>query len=526
MTGRKKSNFPGITTIPSDATLDFVSSGVNYKITLSDFLAALNVTGSIVQDGDPTSTPVLGTQGTVNNIRNLKNGPGVKSSVNAQNGITLEHNFIQDPDGFALMHNPTAERPTLVSLVEGDGIDLSLDGAALTLSVSGLAAASQVVPINALSDFPNAVSGVITLEPNSAYLLTNSVSTSSRFVLQDGTALISYSPTIATLTYTGTGTMLTAVDARAVLGGASFSCPSGQFLDISETGAGNTKIFTVANCEVQECASLGTLNNLFGANVTNSSALDCDQGLTFAGTGWSLISLNEFGMISTNAAFVGVDLTGVISDGIEIANPFMAAPAGGIAVKGDAASANITAGNLGTLTGGNFPGSITPESGITVATAVRWRSLNNDGLPDTRPDGLLSMQGNATVTVISASSTDGSNAVLIAGAWDVGEVSHMAGTVAGRLTSTGERDVRFPVTASVSVEPASGTNVTISVYMVVDGVVDTDSRRTGTASSGSPTSVTLPWQLTFSEGTYAEVYVENNDNSTDILVSSGILRVN
>ena len=49
--GRKESEFPASTTLPSGAYLTYFAGGVNYKIDLSSFQAALSVTGSIVQTG-------------------------------------------------------------------------------------------------------------------------------------------------------------------------------------------------------------------------------------------------------------------------------------------------------------------------------------------------------------------------------------------------------------------------------------------------------------------------------------------
>ena len=86
---RKISKFPANTVIPSDAVLTFVSGATNFKITLSDFLAALNVTGTIVQEGAVSSIPVLDTQGSVHKIRNLKGGTGIDIFVNPDNGITI-----------------------------------------------------------------------------------------------------------------------------------------------------------------------------------------------------------------------------------------------------------------------------------------------------------------------------------------------------------------------------------------------------------------------------------------------------
>jgi len=87
--GRRKSNFPADTGIPSGATFDFVSNGANYKISIEQLQLALNVTGSIVQVGEVTSVPVLDTQGSVHGIRNLVAGDGIAIEITPENGIKI-----------------------------------------------------------------------------------------------------------------------------------------------------------------------------------------------------------------------------------------------------------------------------------------------------------------------------------------------------------------------------------------------------------------------------------------------------
>ena len=66
----------------------------------------------------------------------------------------------------------------------------------------------------------------------------------------------------------------------------------------------------------------------------------------------------------------------------------------------------------------------------------------------------------------------------------------------------------------------------MSAYLAINGTIVAASRRQGTGSAGGPTSITLPWQHTFATNDYVEVFVENNTNATDILVSTAIGRVN
>jgi hypothetical protein len=126
--GVKQSDFTAQTSIPSGSFLGFFANGYNYKISYTNFLSGLGVTGTIVQDGAVTGTPVLDVQGTVNNIRNLEDGAGIVTNVSAENGIEIAHNFTVDTTGEPLMLNISDPSPTFVSLVAGSGINLTTVG--------------------------------------------------------------------------------------------------------------------------------------------------------------------------------------------------------------------------------------------------------------------------------------------------------------------------------------------------------------------------------------------------------------
>jgi hypothetical protein len=86
-------------------------------------------------------------------------------------------------------------------------------------------------------------------------------------------------------------------------------------------------------------------------------------------------------------------------------------------------------------------------------------------------------------------------------------------------------DEVMPVDVIVYVEPVSGTNILITAYIALNGSVITNSEKQVSVSAGTPLPASIPWQINFSENDYVEVYVENNTNTTNILVSEGVSRV-
>ena len=123
--GRKKSEFIAKDTVQAGGYLDYVVNGTNYKISYDNFVANLGVTGSIVQEGAVTGTAILDVDGTINQIRNLESGSGIVTSVSAENGAKISHNFTANADGLPILLNTTAASPTIASIVAGSGISVT-----------------------------------------------------------------------------------------------------------------------------------------------------------------------------------------------------------------------------------------------------------------------------------------------------------------------------------------------------------------------------------------------------------------
>ena len=208
--GVRQSDFEALTSVTPGSYFGFFYNGYNYKITYANFISGLGVTGTIVQDGDVTGTPVLDVSGTVNNIRNLENGTGIACSVSAQNGITVAHNFTVNATGSPLMLNTTALSPTFVSLVAGTGITLT--AASSTITITNAPAVAQV-------------RGQVYMQGNATATVIASTATP---VLVAGTWTVDMSTnanctTAGRITYTGTTTQILTINAALSLDPASGS---------------------------------------------------------------------------------------------------------------------------------------------------------------------------------------------------------------------------------------------------------------------------------------------------------------
>jgi len=513
--GRKKSNFPAKTTVESGASFDYFLNGVNYKITFADLLPELGATGTIVQEGG-TGTPVLDPVGTVNKIRNIQDGSGITASVSPSNGVELDHNFVAssgaDRDVFA---NVTATQPLIRGLTEGNGISLTLDGDNINIASTSAPSTSKLVFISSKDDFPAPSSGVITLDSNTRYQMVDDVNLGTdRIVLQDTTFLTGSGVGVTTLTYTGSGDMLTSSNAAISVESMTISCVSGTVFNIS----GTTQVCRFEDVVVSQCLNVGTVNGTIPRFTFFTTPNVTGTGITFSGNipnllyGPCLINLNAGTMF---------DLGSATFDSLTLDSVTCGVASGATFISGLTGSGNVNAGGTAQINFCRFSGLGTILNNISADDAL-WEFTKNDDIPDTRPDGLLSMQGNATNTVISVATTP----VLVAGTWTEDLASQFSSTAAGRLTYTGGKDATLPISFSISMSPISGGAQTIAAYVAINGSVVSGSKRTVSTSGGSDLSVTGLWQEKLSTNDYVEVFVANDSATNDILVSSAVFRIN
>jgi hypothetical protein len=372
--------------------------------------------------------------------------------------------------------------------------------------------------VNSKGDLPSPVGGVITLAAETLYVLGDDINLGTdRLVFSDGSILSGIDSLNILLDYTGTGDMMTFSDVTARVDCLAISCANGRIFNWSCT---SLKIFRASDITVVDCDKLGVFNSVDGVlRFTNfSPASITTDGIEFIGDFRSFLYDTSATTIAAGAIFN----LGVATFDSFIADTVLATLNGSSnLVSGAAASANINAGGIGLIERMRVSGTGTTLAGISPDDAL-WEFAGNDDIQNTRPDGLLSLQGNATATTITVAGTP----VLIAGTWTVERASQFTGTAGGRLTYNGGKNAVLPISGSFTVEPVSGGAVNIAIEVAVNGVAVANSKRVGNASAGNPTSISIPWQEDFATADSVEWFVTNEDTTVDVLVSSGTGRVN
>jgi len=321
-------------------------------------------------------------------------------------------------------------------------------------------ASTKTVIISVESDFPTAVAGVITLAADTQYLLVQDITTASRFIMQEDTTITGTESLNITFTYTGTGDMFTGVNVTNRISNIAISCATGRVLNWSTNVF---KIFRMNDVTIVACDKIALMNSTGGVGVcrfTNVSPAEVTtDGIELTGSWNTFLHEISAATISGGAYF---NLGTATFSAFVVDLPLAALASGTNLITGATGSANINAGGIGLVTRALTSGAGIPLNGVTVDDAL-WNFRNNDDIADTRPDGLLSMQGNATNTVIATQGVP----VLVAGVWVVESTSQMTGTTAGSLTYNGGKDAKLPITVSVTIAPVSGGTVAVSIYCII-----------------------------------------------------------
>ena len=369
------------------------------------------------------------------------------------------------------------------------------------------------------SDFLVQDASTITLSENATYFISADFTTSKNIIPLNGSSWTSGSIDAATVSFTGTGAMFQGENVSFYIYNASVDPGiTREAFSFTDNSAFTSK-FLCETVQVENCLRWGTFTGMQIAEMDNSNSPNAQGGVVFVGANNTLFSFNKFALTSTNAGFKGIDLGSSTAVILEFSNLFFVAPVGAFGISGLANSGNVPAGRLGMVSNSEFIGGMTDLENIDVDD-IRWQFTSNSPTADTQPDAMLSLTANAVETVIAVANTP----VLVAGTWVVERVSQYTGTTAGRYTYDAGKDLTTPADVVVDIEPVSGTNKDLTVYVALNGSIITNSGRKIRVDSGNPLPVTCIWQFKLSTSDFVEVYVENNTDTVNILVSGAISR--
>lgn len=508
----KKSDFTQVNDSQSTDTFDFVRNGQNLKISQTELIQALGLTGELQTRGEVAAIPVLRVIASENYIRNILGTRGIAVSVSAQDGVQVGHNFTVDTTGVPIMINEGADSPTFRSFQAGAGINISGSGNIVQISSSEIPATTKTVVVTVIGDFPAPVGDLITLDANTQYFLQNDVSSAFRFQMSSNTVLAGSDANLCQLEYTGIGTMITATDVSFKTGDIRLTANSGTMFDVSSTsGLHNYRSFNV----FFDANIMGSFDNMNIVDFEAAEFTAITDGFSFTNN-FTVIRYALMAFIMPSGAGTAIDLGTCTCTSFAIENCLSAVSTSGYVLDGALSSGNINTGGLATLTRIVDVGTSTFLNNISSYDSL-WEMLQNTSIPDSN-SVMLATHGGATLT-IGALGTP----VIVGATW-VTEVDHrFTTTVGGRFTYTG-RGKQLSITASITADIATGID-DVSFFVYINGVQITNSRVTREFDAGNPGNMSLIWTDYLDTNDYVELWAQNDDAAVDITIINLTLRI-
>ena len=372
---------------------------------------------------------------------------------------------------------------------------------------------SNTVAVNSASDFPAAVTGVITLADNTVYVISGTISISDTLTPGTGSSIVSLESHSNELIYTGTGSMFKGVNKSLHVTGLSVRCATGTLLDFTDTAPLKDSVIEFVNVEFTQTKHVGLCTDIkqlryfacvYDDIITTGHTFAGDIEQVFAGA-------SDFVMNAASPVFdlgsATFDLMWSTDFQVKLLN------AGATFVTGLASGANINVSGTGQLVNGLYLGTGSALSGVT-ADDLLWFFHNNSTIANTAPDAVIYMVNNATETVISTQNVP----VPVLGTFSEHRASHFSTTAAGRITYLGMQDHRTTISASLSAKTASGADKDITVYVALNGSIIANSAISNNAKLATKNNTVMIWKDVMTTNDYIEIWVENNDDTANILV--------
>lgn len=374
---------------------------------------------------------------------------------------------------------------------------------------------NNIVFVSEKSDFPTAVSGVITLNPNTIYflvaevdLLGDSIATSS------GNSLIGGGADVSILKSTGLVGDLITIDNDFLVSDISFMDVVGTVLDVNSSGGA----ITPPRMVIRYCEFVGNLNNITTGSTNFLTAQDC----VFNGGTIDILAdivnvvFSTCLFISDGQAYNMVELgsSAVVTNRIrfDYSTFQVIGSTTGININ-ISATIPVDSYILDTI---DFLGNGTYLQGIGQSyfdNEPRW--TNCRGIVNTSAVSNFYMTNNATVTPIATINTP----VKILGTTNANSINQKFTHTDNRLTYVGALQNDFEVNIVMSFETTTN-NKKFGLYIAINGVVNTASLIYAT-SDGNNRAESIACQEIFAlqNGDYVEAWIENATDTSNVTVT-------
>ncbi|GAB2705870.1 hypothetical protein GCM10011495_23190 [Hymenobacter frigidus] len=383
---------------------------------------------------------------------------------------------------------------------------------------------SSVVNVNSLADLPAPSNGVITLVEGKMYSFSGIVNISPNYIDLNGAAARGNNPVGDGVASNVSGAVLRSTGKHVYLEKllvilASSTTKAYDFAD--NVGDKSCNIITGNNVKPASPAQpagpgVGTVSG-FRAVIILQNYFDVSDGLKVTGTmGRLILGFNLFGSITAGNSAVEM-LSGLTVNDVDLSNNhFIFTPnvaATGIKISG----ATVDRGRMSTNMFRNVATPITGFSGDTPG----WQMQNNTGVPNTRAQGFLYMNGNTTATNF----VDQTSYVKVAGNTTIVRQQKFTSITTNRLTYAGKSSTSVRVTAIIGGKaPFAGADYSIAI--IKNGVtIPLPAASIGSMLNNQGFQIVLETDVDLATGDFLELGIRNTASTASVTISDLQLRV-
>jgi hypothetical protein len=358
------------------------------------------------------------------------------------------------------------------------------------------------------SDFPNSISGIITLEDEMTYNIIGTIDLlGDRLVCGENTVILGTSSENSRLKSTGLTSAL--ITSNYSLPIRNITIEADLALDLN--GDSTTTALDWTGVNFTDCAIIGNISN-----YTNVIFQDCaflnSGGLTLDGTiGTFGASSCLFNCNSGNTVFI-LPSTLTITRRVRIVYSSFVVISGETGMNVNVSATIPT--EMFILDSVNFSGGGTYLVGVTY-TSNTALFVNCVGITNTSASGQLTMQSNATATTVLSTNTF----YKIAGTTTAAAANIKFNHANNRLTYTGVIPRRFHISTVLSFTSGNNNVCEFGFYDSVLGSVQTNSKVKTTANTaGRAENITLITVLDMVQNEYIEIHCANTTATNNITV--------
>ena len=370
----------------------------------------------------------------------------------------------------------------------------------------------NMIFVNSKSDFPAAVSGVITLAANVTYFITTTVDlTGDRLVGSQNTTIIGGSSENCILISTGLSASTALLSSAWSLPLRNFTITHGTAISLDASANANQAIdwFGV---NFLNCAIVGTITSYTNVILSDCGILS-SANFTFDGSigtvGFSQCIFQ--GLASQTTLIFPSTLT--ITRRIRAIYSAFIAFSGGTAINVSTSAVIPVEGYI--LDTCNFSGGATYVAGV-IHTDNKALFQNNKGISNSAEIGQMYFTNNATQNAIATTNVF----EKIEGTTTASPQNEKFSHTNNRLTYTGGITREFVVTASCSAQAVQTNATTIVVRIAKNGTTITESESQATTSStGRNENFYCQVLVELAENDFIELFIANQTNANSLLVT-------